>query len=181
MRFQAKTAKKLAECLGSHAAFETKHQQGGHDQTDEPGATYLRLPKRRLRVAVSAIHGLEMAMHAAFGKSGSIRQAPDALFAVVTNRVENDKALGPQSHGVGPCSEGWLTSRKSALQSTRSTAACPALRGCPSSRSEEHTSELQSRLHLVCRLLLEKKKKIIKKKIKNKHQEHPYLKHILQP
>src|SRR5687768_4988120 len=33
-------------------------------------------------------------------------------------------------------------------------------------RSEEHTSELQSRLHLVCRLLLEKKKK--KKKKKNK-------------
>src|SRR5436305_7584788 len=31
-------------------------------------------------------------------------------------------------------------------------------------RSEEHTSELQSRPHLVCRLLLEKKKK--KKKIK---------------
>src|SRR2546422_3506375 len=28
-------------------------------------------------------------------------------------------------------------------------------------RSEEHTSELQSRLHLVCRLLLEKKKKLI--------------------
>src|SRR5687768_18246515 len=28
----------------------------------------------------------------------------------------------------------------------------------PVSRSEEHTSELQSRLHLVCRLLLEKKK-----------------------
>src|SRR2546429_3622676 len=32
------------------------------------------------------------------------------------------------------------------------------------SRSEEHTSELQSRLHLVCRLLLEKKK--------NQHQIH---------
>src|SRR2546422_5487934 len=29
----------------------------------------------------------------------------------------------------------------------------------PEERSEEHTSELQSRLHLVCRLLLEKKKK----------------------
>src|SRR5256884_6923759 len=28
----------------------------------------------------------------------------------------------------------------------------------PAERSEEHTSELQSRLHLVCRLLLEKKK-----------------------
>src|SRR2546422_6880502 len=30
-------------------------------------------------------------------------------------------------------------------------------------RSEEHTSELQSRLHLVCRLLLEKKKKQLSK------------------
>src|SRR6266550_5701375 len=41
-----------------------------------------------------------------------------------------------------------------------------------SPRSEEHTSELQSRLHLVCRLLLEKKKKkqiryINQKTIKN--------------
>src|SRR5690348_17749655 len=43
--------------------------------------------------------------------------------------------------------------------------------GCPheghqrrSGRSEEHTSELQSPVHLVCRLLLEKKKKKIKKK-----------------
>src|SRR5687768_17678071 len=35
-------------------------------------------------------------------------------------------------------------------------------------RSEEHTSELQSRLHLVCRLLLEKKKK---KKKKNNHKK----------
>src|SRR2546429_3364108 len=35
-------------------------------------------------------------------------------------------------------------------------------------RSEEHTSELQSRLHLVCRLLLEKKKKI-----KMTTQAHP--------
>src|SRR5687768_17940741 len=31
-------------------------------------------------------------------------------------------------------------------------------RECEPVRSEEHTSELQSRLHLVCRLLLEKKK-----------------------
>src|SRR2546429_5780290 len=38
----------------------------------------------------------------------------------------------------------------------RSRRALP--RGPAASRSEEHTSELQSRLHLVCRLLLEKKK-----------------------
>src|SRR2546429_6417172 len=34
-------------------------------------------------------------------------------------------------------------------------------KGADGGRSEEHTSELQSRLHLVCRLLLEKKKKNI--------------------
>src|SRR5687768_18269165 len=33
------------------------------------------------------------------------------------------------------------------------------VRGNDAFRSEEHTSELQSRLHLVCRLLLEKKKR----------------------
>src|SRR6266498_4918200 len=49
-------------------------------------------------------------------------------------------------------------------------------RGVPD-RSEEHTSELQSRPHLVCRLLLEKKKKeqnryktIKKKKKKKEHK-----------
>src|SRR5213078_5348678 len=36
---------------------------------------------------------------------------------------------------------------------------CPCSSRAPSLRSEEHTSELQSRAHLVCRLLLEKKKK----------------------
>src|SRR5437879_13754599 len=33
-------------------------------------------------------------------------------------------------------------------------------RGCPGGRSEEHTSELQSPMYLVCRLLLEKKKRL---------------------
>src|SRR2546422_1740758 len=49
------------------------------------------------------------------------------------------------------------------------------------SRSEEHTSELQSRLHLVCRLLLEKKKKkknteniSIKRKQKQYKEKHTY-------
>src|SRR6478672_13882844 len=37
----------------------------------------------------------------------------------------------------------------------------PDCRTCPARRSEEHTSELQSRSDLVCRLLLEKKKKNI--------------------
>src|SRR2546422_6091218 len=40
---------------------------------------------------------------------------------------------------------------------TKRAECCSAWRG---ERSEEHTSELQSRLHLVCRLLLEKEKKV---------------------
>src|SRR2546422_6335389 len=57
---------------------------------------------------------------------------------------------GKKSAGAGVVS----ALRASAAQSPGGTSA----------RSEEHTSELQSRLHLVCRLLLEKKKK--KKKSK---------------
>src|SRR2546422_2679326 len=61
---------------------------------------------------------------------------------------------------------------------SRSCSTTSALRTSPlgtrshllttSARSEEHTSELQSRLHLVCRLLLEKKKKNIL--LKSKHE-----------
>src|SRR6266536_4517991 len=41
--------------------------------------------------------------------------------------------------------------------------------GCPySPRSEEHTSELQSRVDLVCRLLLEKKKKYVARSASHK-------------
>src|SRR6266496_6765021 len=52
------------------------------------------------------------------------------------------------------------------------TSAWPAGTGSPSPatspRSEEHTSELQSRRDLVCRLLLEKKKKNIYKALQQK-------------
>src|SRR2546422_7288117 len=47
--------------------------------------------------------------------------------------------------------------RQAPLEGERPPRLLDGRRGGP--RSEEHTSELQSRLHLVCRLLLEKKKK----------------------
>src|SRR2546422_9559979 len=50
-----------------------------------------------------------------------------------------------------------ISSRSTA--SSRTSRACRTSPATGRSRSEEHTSELQSRLHLVCRLLLEKKKK----------------------
>src|SRR2546429_6186509 len=54
--------------------------------------------------------------------------------------------------GEHPCPASWAAS------TSRSTRRATAPTRPRSRRSEEHTSELQSRLHLVCRLLLEKKK-----------------------
>src|SRR5258707_1970003 len=62
-------------------------------------------------------------------------------------------------HDALPISRPARSSRRcgTAGRRGRSSARCCAPR-CPAgSRSEEHTSELQSRQYLVCRLLLEKK------------------------
>src|SRR2546429_6316774 len=68
----------------------------------------------------------------------------------------------PTTRRVGPSSTILITPRVSRMAPARGTTlmgialhsqAIPA-------RSEEHTSELQSRLHLVCRLLLEKKQNV---------------------
>src|SRR2546429_2234766 len=53
----------------------------------------------------------------------------------------------------------WPTAARRRRRPAGPPAAGPARPRTPRPRSEEHTSELQSRLHLVCRLLLEKKKK----------------------
>src|SRR5947208_4198091 len=58
-----------------------------------------------------------------------------------------------RSLGLRPSSGAFVTARPSPL------AHAPPKSKAPQVRSEEHTSELQSPDHLVCRLLLEKKKK----------------------
>src|SRR5689334_25134553 len=52
----------------------------------------------------------------------------------------------------------WYEARPTSSQQMKRRRRLLATRR-PSIRSEEHTSELQSQFHLVCRLLLEKKKK----------------------
>src|SRR5207302_6905065 len=54
-----------------------------------------------------------------------------------------------------PTSRSWRTSSTAFANGARRRSPAGAVR----ERSEEHTSELQSRENLVCRLLLEKKKK----------------------
>src|SRR3712207_7818251 len=74
-----------------------------------------------------------------------------------------DHLLFPGPHGKDlnrsvmklPC---WAARSSAGARSARTSPSAPRCRSPPGSRSEEHTSELQSRQYLVCRLLLEKKK-----------------------
>src|SRR2546422_7856042 len=59
------------------------------------------------------------------------------------------------SVGLPSASRRWPSTRAHSPSPSRA----PSVTAGSCWRSEEHTSELQSRLHLVCRLLLEKKKK----------------------
>src|SRR2546429_4656209 len=74
-----------------------------------------------------------------------------------------DHALGPRSHrpGHGIAMTDAAPPRRAKLELLVRRDGDETgfdLRTVGSARSEEHTSELQSRLHLVCRLLLDKKK-----------------------
>src|SRR5438309_4527579 len=77
---------------------------------------------------------------------------PPPTSTIVPGRVRT----APNAHPVIPSASPSPTShqRRRRLRAivSRSLSRC--------SRSEEHTSELQSQFHLVCRLLLEKKKKM---------------------
>src|SRR5207253_4714681 len=64
------------------------------------------------------------------------------------------RGAGPPRDSARDLERGFFGQRK----------AHPRIAAVQSGRSEEHTSELQSRGHLVCRLLLEKKKTILKHK-----------------
>src|SRR5437879_6961442 len=71
-------------------------------------------------------------------------------------------ALPILAHSSNPrCTPCGSPTRRTRDASTTPTRTCwrRAASACRRSRSEEHTSELQSPMYLVCRLLLEKKKK----------------------
>src|SRR5256885_4705901 len=65
--------------------------------------------------------------------------------------------IARQSHNIVPCRDG--SGLEARLRRREVDLACPPWLLSGQSRSEEHTSELQSPCNLVCRLLLEKKKR----------------------
>src|SRR5258708_31245288 len=88
-----------------------------------------------------------------------IRRPPRSTLFPYTTLFRSAASQLVYSFEVGLCQACWYRKRW-----------CEDYRGRVKERSEEHTSELQSPDHLVCRLLLEKKKTKEKKDI----IEYPY-------
>src|SRR5438477_2237596 len=88
-----------------------------------------------------------------------LRTAGSTLFPYTT-LFRSLRAVGLV--GVALAAAGYLqvshVQAAGSLKAKREAAAPQAQRGSAAPRSEEHTSELQSHVNLVCRLLLEKKK-----------------------
>src|SRR5207249_11922410 len=103
-----------------------------------------------LYTAPSTTHPPTLSLHDALPISGTRRPPPRAR----TGGRAASRA-GPAWGAWRPAPATGAAARPSASASPSRTASRPRRRGC---RSEEHTSELQSRFDLVCRLLLEKKK-----------------------
>src|SRR2546422_8513341 len=94
-----------------------------------------------------------------------IRRPPRSTLFPYTTLFRSNSAAGSTPHhrsllsSPGSSDHMLASARPSSLG--KAGADFVSLKVFPRLRSEEHTSELQSRLHLVCRLLLEKKKKNI--------------------
>src|SRR3712207_7923729 len=95
-----------------------------------------------------------------------IRRPPRSTLFPYTTLFRSARRLLPQRHLLPPGGAGGVPAalrRQAALRPRRHgqghLGRGEELRRVLHPRSEEHTSELQSRQYLVCRLLLEKKKK----------------------
>src|SRR3712207_8402482 len=79
------------------------------------------------------------------------------LFRSPTSALQRDAV--PSGAADSTCVSQWRPSLRCPRTSQKRHSAAVRRSGASGVRSEEHTSELQSRQYLVCRLLLEKKKK----------------------
>src|SRR2546422_7179086 len=84
-----------------------------------------------------------------------IRRPPRSTLFPYTTLFRSYRVSG---RGVRPAVAALVRDPRSSMQIWSRHQGYPGDEWTWAARSEEHTSELQSRLHLVCRLLLEKKK-----------------------
>src|SRR5438445_5204385 len=89
-----------------------------------------------------------LSLHDALPISGS--SLPDPCSAPLMRKIGLESAASPRCHGA-------MDSLLIATGDSTVEAGDPRPKSSAILRSEEHTSELQSRQYLVCRLLLEKK------------------------
>src|SRR5256884_5345301 len=94
-----------------------------------------------------------------------IRRPPRSTLFPYTTLFRSSFDAPATTHGPGDPNHAARVARRRRIRAAdrlreRGQSAARAGNGARK-RSEEHTSELQSRLHLVCRLLLEKKKKLL--------------------
>src|SRR2546427_8537822 len=80
-----------------------------------------------------------------------IRRPPRSTLFPYTTLFRSRRSTRPRRR--------WRTPSRGASRRSRARDPCARCAATRAERSEEHTSELQSQSNLVCRLLLEKKKK----------------------
>src|SRR5260370_34296824 len=90
-----------------------------------------------------------------------VRRLPLCYFFFFFNDTATTEIYTLSLHDALPIFEVRLSNwkRRSSSRSVKTTLRQRSATSSSTNRSEEHTSELQSHLNLVCRLLLEKKKK----------------------
>src|SRR5437870_9824834 len=86
--------------------------------------------------------------------------ASRARSKLLTLNSDISQLPSPRNRAMAGWSAGYQAARVRRQHTLVLISSLPAYAGASPGRSEEHTSELQSRGHLVCRLLLEKKKKV---------------------
>src|SRR5438309_8026839 len=88
------------------------------------------------------------------------RRPPRSTLFPYTTLFRSGSTASTRVHRIGLPPRSTRPRRPVALESTSYAAPGKRKGRCTRSRSEEHTSELQSQFHLVCRLLLENKNTI---------------------
>src|SRR3712207_7844174 len=90
-----------------------------------------------------------------------IRRPPRSTLFPYTTLFRSDRDVFRSDDGLGWVYQFWQAKKKDEVNKSGRKIGGADL----APRSEEHTSELQSRQYLVCRLLLEKKKELPAKRI----------------